>query len=347
MEQHTPLLELEDLCVDFDSVSGKVHAVRGVTLTLKPGEILALVGESGCGKTVLCRSIAGLLPSHGKIASGTLRFRGQKMTGGSKSDWPKMRKENLGILWQNPMTFFHPSIPVGKQITEGLLLLKNCSKKEATRRAAQLLTRLEVPDVENRLKCYPHQWSGGMLQRGALAAALLKNPALLLADEPTTALDTVSQEKLLFLLKQCSRENGLSVLFVTHDLLAAGKVADRIAVMYGGKIIEIGTTKEIMEDPKHPYTWGLMTSLPAFWENGSPRGIPGAPPDLRSIPQGDMFAPRNPYAMKIDYQAEAPMFSVTQTHCAATWLLHPFAPSVDCPDQLKQWLKKRGKSDES
>ena len=333
-EKRAPVLELKDLCVEFEANTGRVYAVRGVFLSLERGETLALVGESGCGKTVLCRSIAGLLPAHGKVTQGEVLLDGQNLTGASPSLWRKARREKIGMLWQNPMTFFHPAIPVGKQITEGLLLRKTCSKKEAFRRGEALLSQLEISDAGKRMKDYPYQWSGGMLQRGAFAAALLKEPELLLADEPTTALDVVSQRKMLSLLKNCTKEYGLSVIFVTHDLLAAAEIADRIAVMYGGKIVEIGKTEEVLEDPKHPYTWGLMSSLPSLWKEGKPKGIPGFPPDMRSLPKGDLFAPRNPYAMEIDWKEEAPMFPVTSTHFAATWLLHPLAPEVSCPVRL-------------
>jgi oligopeptide transport system ATP-binding protein len=345
-EKTVSLLETKDLHVEFVSVAGRVFAIRGVSFSLKRGETLALVGESGCGKTVLCRSIAGLLPSHGKVTSGEICLEGRKLTGADEAVWRKVRQEKLGLLWQNPMAFFHPSIPVGKQIIEGLLLSKSCSKKEAVRRAGELLIQLEIPDAGNRMKLYPHQWSGGMLQRGALAAALLKNPELLLADEPTTALDVFSQKKILSLLKKCTKEYGLSVIFVTHDLLAAAKVADRIAVMYGGRIVEIGTTGEVLKDPRHPYTWGLMSSLPSLWKEGKPEGISGSPPDMRTLPAGDLFAPRNPYAMEIDWEREAPMFSVTDTHFAATWLLHPQAPNVSCPVRLHSEKNERGEENE-
>lgn len=324
------LLEVKNLSVSFASPQGEVQAVRDVSFSLKSGEVLAVVGESGCGKSVLCKTIMKLLPSSAKIKSGSILVNGADITGYREKEMHKLRGRLFSMIFQNPMTTLNPTIPVGKQIAEAIKIHQpKISKEERNHRAEELMELVGIDCPDDCMKWYPHQFSGGMRQRSVMAIALAGNPKILFADEPTTALDVTIQAQILDLLQAVQKKLGTATVFVTHDLGAAARVADRVAVMYAGKIVEIGTAEEIYYDSRHPYTWGLMKSLPAFSRGREELyTIPGMPPSLLHPPKGDAFACRNEYALAIDYEEEPPMFQVSDTHYAATWLLDECAPKV-------------------
>ena len=324
------LLEVKNLSVSFASPQGEVQAVRDVSFSLKSGEVLAIVGESGCGKSVLCKTIMKLLPSSAKIKSGSILVNGADITGYREKEMHKLRGRLFSMIFQNPMTTLNPTIPVGKQIAEAIKIHQpKISKEERNHRAEELMELVGIDCPDDCMKWYPHQFSGGMRQRSVMAIALAGNPKILFADEPTTALDVTIQAQILDLLQAVQKKLGTATVFVTHDLGAAARVADRVAVMYAGKIVEIGTAEEIYYDSRHPYTWGLMKSLPAFSRGREELyTIPGMPPSLLHLPKGDAFACRNEYALAIDYEEEPPMFQISDTHYAATWLLDERAPKI-------------------
>lgn len=334
------VLKLKDYSVSFFTSKGEVEAVRNVDLEVTKGEILCLVGESGCGKTVLCESVMKLLPSTAKIKSGSIILDGNDITDAKERTMRSLRGNVVSMVFQDPMMTLNPTMPVGKQITEAIRKHQKVSREEAKNRALQMLNLVGIEDAAHRYHMLPHFFSGGMRQRCVLAVALAMEPKLLLADEPTTALDVTVESKILDLLLDLRKETGVSIVFVSHDLGAVARIADRVAVMYAGKIVEIGTAEEVYYDPRHPYTWGLLSSHPAFaLENGMLRSIPGMPPQLIDPPTGDAFAERNEYALAIDYEKQPPMFRVTDTHYAATWLLDPRAPHIEPPECLKNRRK--------
>ncbi len=325
------LLEVKDLSVSFDTPQGTVHAVRNVSFSLKAGEVLAVVGESGCGKSVLCKSIMKLLPSSARIRACHILVKGADITGYRERDMRKLRGKLFSMILQDPLTALNPVMPVGKQIAEAVKVQKpGIAKTELKKRVVELLTLVGIDRPKERLGMYPCHFSGGMRQRIVMAVALAGNPDILFADEPTTALDVTIQAQILDLIRDIQRKMGMAAVFVTHDLCLAARIADRVAVMYAGKIVEIGMTEEIFKDPRHPYTWGLMRSLPIYSKGKDTLyTIPGMPPTLLDLPKGDAFACRNAYALGIDHEEEPPMFRVTDTHHAATWLLDPRAPKLD------------------
>lgn len=331
-----PILKLESYAVSFDTPQGEVEAVRGVNLSVNEGEILCIVGESGCGKTVMCQSVMKLLPKTSRIKSGDVVLNGENITNYKERQMRQIRGNIVSMVFQDPMLTLNPTIPIGKQIIEAILKHKKMSRSDAKKRAIELLELVGIDDPEERFKLQPHFFSGGMRQRCVLAVALALSPKLLLADEPTTALDVTVEAKILDLLKDIRDKTNISIVFVSHDLGAVARIADRVAVMYAGKIVEIGTAEEIFYDARHPYTWGLMGSLPSLAEKGGQlRSIPGMPPQLLDPPPGDAFAERNEYALAIDYKEMPPMFKVTDTHYAATWLLDARAPKITPPITLK------------
>ncbi|WP_077602756.1 ABC transporter ATP-binding protein [Oceanobacillus sojae] len=327
------LLEVKDLHISFHTFAGEVQAIRGVDFDLHEGETLAIVGESGSGKSVTTKSIMRLLPQgNSEIKSGEILFNGENLATASEKKMQKIRGKDISMIFQDPMTSLNPTMTIGKQIMEPLIKHRNLGKKEAAERAIKLLDLVGIPKPETRLKQYPHQFSGGMRQRVVIAIALACAPKVLIADEPTTALDVTIQGQILDLMKDLQKKIETSIIFITHDLGVVANVADRVAVMYGGKIVEVGTVDEIFYNPQHPYTWGLISSMPSLDSQDEELFvIPGTPPDLLHPPKGDAFAPRNPYAMKIDKEEQPPMFKVSDTHYAATWLLHPDAPKVEPP----------------
>lgn len=331
------ILEVNNLNISFDTYAGKVRAIRGVDFDLNKGETLAIVGESGSGKSVTTRTIMRLLSSNATIDDGEILFKGQNIVEKSEKEMQKIRGREIAMIFQDPMTSLDPTMTIGKQVAESLRKHKKVSKKESLKAALDLLKLVGIPDAEKRLKNYPHQFSGGQRQRIVIAIALICNPEILIADEPTTALDVTIQAQILELLKEIQEKIGTSIIFITHDLGVVANVADRVAVMYAGKIVEVGTAEEIFYNPQHPYTWGLLGSMPTLdSENDRLYAIPGSPPDLLNPPKGDAFYPRNEFALKIDAEMAPPFFELSATHKAATWLLAPQAPEVNPPAEIQR-----------
>lgn len=336
------VLEIKNLSVSFDTKKGEVEAVRDVSFSVKKGEVLAIVGESGCGKNVMSQSVLKLLPRNSRIKSGQILVEGTDITNYKEKEMQRLRGTTLSMVFQDPMMTLNPTIPVGVQITEAILQHEKVSREEAKQRAIEMLQMVGIEDTAQRYRLQPHYFSGGMRQRCVLAIALALKPKLLFADEPTTALDVTVQSKILNLLLNLKEELGLSIIFITHDLSVAAKIADRVAVMYAGKIVEIGKAEEVFYNPQHPYTWGLLSSLPSLVKRGEQlKCITGMPPSLLHPPAGDAFARRNPYAMEIDYKEMPPMFEITPTHYAATWLLDKRAPKIARPQILKHYQGER------
>ncbi|MCJ7991870.1 ABC transporter ATP-binding protein [Priestia sp. OVS21] len=337
------LLEVKNLAVSFKTYGGEVQAVRGVNFHLNKGETLAIVGESGSGKSVTSQTIMRLIPMPpGRIKSGEMLFDGIDLAKKTDKEMEAIRGKDIGMIFQDPMTSLNPTMKVGVQIGEVVIKHSKVSKAEAKKRAVELLTLVGIPFPEQRVNQYPHEFSGGMRQRVVIAMALASNPKLLIADEPTTALDVTIQAQILELMKDIQKKTDTSIIFITHDLGVVANVADRVAVMYAGQIVEMGTVDEVFYDPKHPYTWGLLASMPSLDNEAEEElaAIPGTPPDLTNPPKGDAFAARNPYAMKIDFEQEPPMFKISDTHYAKTWLLHPDAPKVEPPASVQRRMRK-------
>lgn len=332
------LLRVEDLHVSFHTSSGDVQAVRGVSLDLKVGETLAIVGESGSGKSVTARAVLGLLASNAAV-TGSIQFAGRDLTGLPERKLRRIRGNDIAMVFQDPMTCLDPTMNIGNQITEVLCLHRRVSRKTANATAIRLLGQVGIDRPAERLRHYPHQFSGGQRQRIAIAIALVCEPRVVIADEPTTALDVTVQAQILELLAALRRKFGTSLIIITHDLGVVAAVADRVAVMYAGRIVEIGTAREVFHNPQHPYTWGLLGSL-ATGAHQRLDAIPGSPPDMLAPAPGDAFAPRNPYAMKIDTLLAPPLFPVSPTHRAATWLLADGAPAVQPPARIAE-LRRR------
>ncbi|KGR86359.1 MULTISPECIES: ABC transporter ATP-binding protein [Lysinibacillus] len=336
------ILEVKDLRINFKTYAGLVRAVRGVNFDLKEGETLAIVGESGSGKSVTSNALMKLIPQPpGIYESGQILFNGRDLVPLTDKEMSKVRGNEIAMIFQDPMTSLNPTMKVGRQITEVILQHKKVSKDEAKKRAIELLTQVGIPFPEKRYNQYPHEFSGGMRQRVVIAIALAADPKLLIADEPTTALDVTIQAQILELMKEIQKNSKTSIIFITHDLGVVANIADRVAVMYAGQIVEYGTVNDIFYNPKHPYTWGLLGSMPDLDNDTDEllRTIPGSPPDLTNPPKGDAFAARNEYAMAIDYEQEPPMFQVSETHFAKTWLLHPDAPKIPLPDAVAKRIE--------
>ena len=329
-----PILSVKNLQISFKTFAGEVQAIRGVSFDLHKGETLAIVGESGSGKTVTTRSIMGLLSKNAIIKSGEVLFNGENLLQYKERQMRDIRGTQIAMIFQDPMTSLNPTLTIGQQIMEILTKQRGMSKSEAIEETIELLTLCGIRDPEARLKQYPHQFSGGQRQRIVIAIALAGDPEILIADEPTTALDVTIQAQIIELLEEIQRQKGMSIIFITHDLGVVANVADRVAVMYAGKIVEIGGVDDIYYHPQHPYTWGLLSAMPTPDQKGELYAIPGTPPDLLNPPKGDAFALRNEYALAIDFEEEPPMFQVCETHYAATWLLHPQAPAVTPPQNI-------------
>ncbi len=349
------ILSIKDLSISFATSAGVVNVIRGMNLSLYKGETLAIVGESGSGKSVTVKAIMGILSNNGKINSGSIQFtyhRGEEevTTDLLKLSKKEMRKhingKRIAMVFQDPMTSLNPTMTIGAQIMEGMIYHYKTPKKDAYEKAIKLLELVGISDPEKRMKNYPHQLSGGMRQRVVIAIALACDPELLICDEPTTALDVTIQAKILELIKDIQKKTGISVIYITHDLGVVAKVADYVEVMYAGKVVEKGTTEEIFYDPRHPYTWGLLSAMPDLNSSDDKLyTIPGSPPNLLHHVEGDSFAPRNIYALNIDFKKEPPMFRITDTHYAATWLLHEKAPKVEMPVELRnriEYMLKEG-----
>ncbi|MBQ9251429.1 MAG: ABC transporter ATP-binding protein [Clostridia bacterium] len=337
------ILRVNHLSVSFDTYAGTVRAVRDISFDLGPGETLALVGESGCGKSVTCRSVMGLLARNARVEAGEILFQGEDLLKKSNREMRAIRGGKIAMIFQDPMTSLDPTMKIGRQIAEAVTLHRKVSRGEAKRRVLELLQLVGIEEGEKRYHQYPHEFSGGQRQRIVIAIALAADPRILIADEPTTALDVTMQAQILDLMKDIQRKTGTSVIFITHDLGVVANVADRVAVMYAGRIVEIGTADEVFYDPRHPYTWGLLASMPTLaTEDEKLYAIPGTPPTLIDPQPGDLFAPRNPYALEADKIAEPPLFPVSGTHFAATWLLDPRAPKIDPPEAIRRRARERG-----
>lgn len=324
------LLEVKNLSVNIKETAGTVQAVRDVSFSLRAGEVLAIVGESGSGKSILCRAILRLLPPTAKIAAGQILVDGVDISGFCEREMEKMRGKVFSMVFQDPSATLNPTMSIGAQIAEAVTVhAPQLNRKEVGARVLELLNLVGIDHGKERQKLYPHHFSGGMRQRCVMAIALASMPRILFADEPTTSLDVTMQAQILDLLISIQQKFRIATIFVTHDLGIVARAADRVAIMYAGKIVEIGTTEEIFYDSRHPYTWGLLRSLPSFSRGQKELPtIPGSPPSLMNLPPGDAFSYRNPYALAIDYEKMPPMFQVTDTHFAATWLLHPKAPNI-------------------
>ena len=335
-----PILQVKDLSVSFNAFAGKVQAVRHIDFELYKGETLVIVGESGSGKSVTTKAILGILPKNGHIDSGEIIYKGEDMAKYKEKDFYKIRGKQISLVFQDPLSALNPIMKIGKQITEALVLSGGFEKKKAKAKAIELMAAVGIPNPELRYEQYPFQFSGGMRQRIVIAIALACNPEILICDEPTTALDVTIQSKILELINEMKRERDLSIIFITHDLGVVANMADRICVMYAGKIVEIGTAEDIFYRPAHPYTWALLSSIPDLDTKEKLFSIPGAPPNMLNPPKGDAFAQRNKYALAIDFEEEPPFFKISDTHYAATWLLHPDAPKVEMPEILAHRIQR-------
>ncbi|MGI6108404.1 MAG: dipeptide ABC transporter ATP-binding protein [Eubacteriaceae bacterium] len=328
------LLTIRDLHVGFDTPAGELQAVRGVSLDVNRGEVLAVVGESGSGKSVLCKSIMRLLPPDARITEGTIIADGIDITALSEKEMTALRSRLFAMIFQDPLSSLNPSLSIGAQIDESVRLYDPSLDKAAVRsRTIELMELAGIDRAAQRCNLYPRNFSGGMRQRCVMAIALAGSPKILIADEPTTALDVTIQAQILDIFRDLQTKLDTATIFVTHDLGVVAGVADKVAVMYAGKIVEYGTVDDIFSDPRHPYTWGLLRSLPYYAGENSDRlySIKGRPPILIHPPSGDAFAPRSDFAMKIDYRQAPPFFQVSPTHWAATWLAHPDAPETERP----------------
>ncbi len=335
-----PILQVKDLSVSFNAFAGKVQAVRHIDFELYKGETLVIVGESGSGKSVTTKAILGILPKNGHIDSGEIIYKGEDMAKYKEKDFYKIRGKQISLVFQDPLSALNPIMKIGKQITEALVLSGGFERKKAKAKAIELMAAVGIPNPELRYEQYPFQFSGGMRQRIVIAIALACNPEILICDEPTTALDVTIQSKILELINEMKRERDLSIIFITHDLGVVANMADRICVMYAGKIVEIGTAEDIFYRPAHPYTWALLSSIPDLDTKEKLFSIPGAPPNMLNPPKGDAFAQRNKYALAIDFEEEPPFFKISDTHYAATWLLHPDAPKVEMPEILAHRIQR-------
>ncbi len=342
------ILKIRDLAISFKTSTGVVEAIRGIRLDLFKGETLAIVGESGSGKSVTTKAILGILSNNGLINQGSILYTYQEVGEQKQIDLlslsqkelsQKIRGKKIAMVFQDPLTALNPTMNIGKQVMEAMMYHYQLSKAVAYEKALALLERVGIEEAEKRMKQYPHQLSGGMRQRVVIAIALACEPEILICDEPTTALDVTIQAKILELIKEIQVERNLSVIYITHDLGVVAKVADYIAVMYAGRIVEKGTVDEVFYDPRHPYTWGLLSSLPSLdTYDQKLYSIPGSPPNLMHETIGDAFAPRNEFALNIDFRLEPPMFDLGGQHRVASWLLHPNAPKIEPPANLKQRL---------
>ncbi len=328
------LLDVRDLTVSFDTYAGEIQAVRGTSFHVDKGETLAIVGESGCGKSVTAQTVMQLIPMPpGRIKKGNIFFEGRDLAKLTDKQMEAVRGKEISMIFQDPMTSLNPTMRVGKQIMEGLMKHQQMTKVEAKERAIEMLRLVGMPTPEKRVEQYPHEFSGGMRQRAMIAIALACNPKLLIADEPTTALDVTIQAQIMELMQDLQKKLNTSIILITHDLGVVAKVADRIAVMYAGVIVESGTAREIFHAPQHPYTWGLLKSVPRLDIGEKERLIPieGTPPDLFAPPKGCPFAARCEYAMKVCKEHHPEKSNLNDTHYVHCWLQHTDAPKVTNP----------------
>ena len=351
MEHNQLILSAKDVNIQFNLRGKVLHAIRGIDLDLYQGEVLAIVGESGSGKSVFTKSFMGLLDANGSITSGTIDYYG--MANGkplrlsalrTEKDWLRVRGREIAMVMQDPMTSLNPLKKIGKQIQESIEHHQGLKGEEAKKAAIEMLGKVGIPDPERRYEQYPHEFSGGMRQRVVIAIAAACRPQILICDEPTTALDVTIQAQILQLIRDLQKELGMSVIYITHDLGVVANVADRVAVMYAGQIVEYGTVEEIFYDAWHPYTWALLQALPQLGTKGEALpSVDGTPPNLFNEIKGDAFAPRNKHALAIDFVQEPPFFQVSETHAAKTWYLDPRAPKIERPHSIQNLREKMGK----
>ena len=338
-----PIISAKDVEITFSLRGKKLNAIRKCSLDLYDGETLAIVGESGSGKSVFTKTFVGMLDVNGKITGGSIMYEGRDMTKFTEKDWLGVRGKKIAMVMQDPMTSLNPLKTIGDQILEAVTLHQGLKGTEARARTLEYLRDVGISDPEKRFKQYPHEFSGGMRQRVVIAIAVACNPQILICDEPTTALDVTIQAQILELLKEMRVKYNLTIILITHDLGVVANIADRVAVMYAGDIVEIGTSDEIYYDPRHPYTWALLSSMPQMGVKGEDLfNIQGTPPNLFTEIHGDAFAPRNPLALKIDFVKRPPYFDVSTTHRAKTWLLDPRAPKIEPPAAVRM-LQEEGK----
>jgi oligopeptide transport system ATP-binding protein len=342
MDNRQKILEISNLNISFRTQQGQLNAIRGVNLDLYKGETLAIVGESGSGKSVTARAIIGILARNSIHNGGTINYYDQEALVSKtpqyvdlmqieEEDFHKLRGTKISMIFQDPMSSLNPIMKVGTQISEALYLKMGMTKSAAKARALELMKEVGIPKPEQRFYQYPFQFSGGMRQRIVIAIALANDAEILICDEPTTALDVTIQAQILELINRIKIERNLTIIFITHDLGVVANIAERVAVMYAGQIIELGDVNDIYYDSRHPYTWALLSAMPDLDTDEKLFAIPGTPPDLHFPPAGDAFAPRNHYALEIDFEEEPPMFQISETHYAKTWLEHEYAPKVVQP----------------
>ena len=337
-----PILSAKDVEITFSLRGNKLNAIRKCSLDLYDGETLAIVGESGSGKSVFTKTFVGMLDGNGSITGGSIMYDGKDLAKFKKEkEWMTIRGKKIAMVMQDPMTSLNPLKKVGKQIQECIELhqgLKGAVGKKAT---LQILEKVGIPYPEMRYNQYPHEFSGGMRQRVVIAIAVACRPQILICDEPTTALDVTIQAQILELIRNLQAEYHMSVIYITHDLGVVANVADRVAVMYAGQIVEVGKVDEIFYDARHPYTWALLSALPQLGVKGEALPtIDGTPPNLFNKIKGDAFAPRNRQALAIDFEEEPPYFEVSETHKAKTWYLDPRAPKIEPPKSVQQLRQK-------
>jgi oligopeptide transport system ATP-binding protein len=329
------ILDVKNLRVSYHTYAGEVQSVRGVSFDLDKGEALAIVGESGCGKTVTSKSIMGLIQTPpGEIKEGSqILFNGKDILKFNDKEWQAYRGAEVSMIFQDPMTSLNPTMKIGKQIAESLIIHRGMTKEQAFKEAVKMLELVNIPNAESRCNQYPHQFSGGMRQRAMIAIALACNPKILIADEPTTALDVTIQAQIIDLMKDLQKKLGTAIILITHDLGVVADIAQRVLVMYAGQIVEKGTVDEIFANPQHPYTWALLKAVPRLDSDMKEDlvSIHGTPPDLLAPPKGCPFAARCAYCMEVCKDMLPEVTKISDTHEASCWLHHPYAPKVDIP----------------
>ena len=345
--EREPILSARDVEISFSLRGKKLNAIRRCSLDLYQGETLAIVGESGSGKSVFTKSFLGMLDANGSITGGSILFEGKDLAKyKTEKDWMTIRGKKISMVMQDPMTSLNPLKKIGRQIEESIELNQGIKGPEAKKMALEMLKKVGIPDPERRYQQYPHEFSGSMRQRVVIAIAAACRPQILICDEPTTALDVTIQAQILNLIRDLQKELNMTVIYITHDLGVVANVADRVAVMYAGQIVEYGKVDEIFYDAWHPYTWALLSALPQLGIKGEELPtIEGTPPNLFNEIKGDAFAPRNRMALAIDFEEEPPFFDVSPTHKAKTWYLDPRAPKIEQPDsirKLREKMKGRG-----
>jgi len=328
-------LQINNLSVSFRTNTGTVKAVRDLSFDLSAGETLAIVGESGSGKSVTAKAVMGILAPNSIIENGNIIYHEKDgsqvdMLKLTEDEFCKYRGNKIAMVFQDPLSSLNPIVRIGQQITE-VMTLNGVSKSDAKERALELMKKVGIPEPEKRFEQFPFEFSGGMRQRIVIAIAMASNPDILICDEPTTALDVTIQAQILDLIHQLIKNTNMSCIFITHNLGVVANIADKVSVMYAGKIVEYGLVDEIFYEPKHPYTWALLASMPDLDTKEKLESIPGTPPNMEMPPVGDAFAARNKYALEIDFEQHPPFFEISPTHYAATWLMHPDAPKAEMP----------------